>query len=109
VFIPTGNACAPASCAENIAASPKTATRPRATSSSAPCDQPDTSVRGVFSSNAHASCGLSEYAPCRNVSSEVARSGTRNAWPVNVATESICSPNVAAGSVRAPREPRVTG
>ena len=48
-FIPIGNLFGPASCAENIAASPKTATRPFPTRNTAPCSQPPTGVFGVSS------------------------------------------------------------
>ena len=100
VFIPIGRRCGPETCAENIAASPNTAMRPRPRVNVAPCHKPSASTRGVASLNFQASLGKSSTVPGARTSRGVAGPITRKASPVNVLTESIRS--------RAPR-PRVIG
>ena len=61
-FIPIGTARPPCVWiwAENMAASPKTATRPRPQARTAPWDHPDTSVLGVSPWKTHAVSGFRE-------------------------------------------------
>jgi hypothetical protein len=83
----------PTSCAANIVASPKAATRPSPTRNAAPWYRPPTGTRGVLESHCQATVGISEP-----TSSPRTRRGwaflfasTWKADPVKLATESTLS------------------
>src|SRR5205085_4670163 len=85
-FIPNGSRFGPSTCAENIAASPKTATRPLPTRSTDPWNQPVTGIRGELVSNIQKFVGVKETTPGAKISNGSPPLSTRNADPVNVAT-----------------------
>jgi hypothetical protein len=62
-FMPTRWRRGPTSCAANIAASPKIATRPAPAPTVAPCSHPSTGTRGVASSKTHARAMLIDTTP----------------------------------------------
>ena len=90
-FIPIGRRSGPDTCAENMAASPKTATRPRPNVIAAPWSIPSAAMRGVASLNSHALLGNSS-----TVSGSRRRGLTlplaRNAWPTKLVTRATRSP-----------------
>lgn len=104
--MPMGPRCGPATCAENMAASPKTAMRPRPNGMAAPCDSPFPGAVGVVASNCQATRGSSTVVPAPSVMSARPGAATRKACPVNATTEStrsaVVRPSVIGCDAREP-------
>ncbi|SVA15727.1 uncharacterized protein METZ01_LOCUS68581 [marine metagenome] len=92
--MPIGERSAPATCAENIAASPNAATWPVPWCRTAPCNQPTAASCGVVSVNCAATLGrrTTTSSPMTNSGSIGVLGWGRKAWPVNVVTLSMRSP-----------------
>ncbi len=114
-FIPLGLRSGPTSCAVNIAASPKTATRPSLTRNAAPWHHPPMGTRGVLESHRQASVGMIETtsSPRTRRAWGLLFASTRKADPVKVATESTVSlwvlPSVVGLAARDPSPPVLSG
>ena len=92
--MPALTCCGPASCAENMAASPQTTTLPLPQVIKAACDHPLISVKVVDASKTQAVSESSRVLPSGKVRIEEASGGRVKACPVNDTAVSTVSPSL---------------